>query len=1214
MTLTRSVAVLTVLALAALAVPAQISTGNFGPGQNWYLNPGTGDRGIRFPLPGATTIDIDTATAGWQTYQLPAEVRPDAQSPARYTTDYALSPTRAVLYAVKYNVNGGTPVCGGTSDTQVFLYGLGAPSGAGPYPMTAFTGAQGTCMHSPLAIGPKFWDVDGARIRTMVLVASTTPAPQKQWVLWGDLVGNQLGLDMNDYGPNVEEPQFAPSGNAAFMRYDTLVLPSRYAIVDLCKSPVGGAAGFTSRPVNIANAFTAARVVDAGGGAFQAVVSVNGVDEAPIPLDVHCYTGTSSCCFVGGSCQDLTPQACSQQGGQSGPNACAQTSCTESCCADGSCRLVSPAQCAAQGGTRQFTLTCQNVWCPPPTVACCDVIGTCYYASGSCPAGSSQAGNSCDTAHCPVLHFDVQKTGPSDKVAGETIDYVITYRNTGDVTGTAAVLRDTLPYGLSFVSASDGGTQTTFGVVEWNLGDVAPGQSGTRTMTAQIACAGLSSLNNYAQVLTKGVSFMSNAATTNVTDPPSAPLTVTVASVGAAGLPVKGGDVITHTVHLVNTTGARRPGLSIYFSPGQGMTLETLVNPGSGTMVQNSPTDWQWKGALPADGSTDIVFTSRVDGCTPRTSVALNGGYVDVYDSCTHNAGTGAAPVLPVRRAVDPKVQSITVPVRTSLETAISQGFYQAVRKGTTVDVQLTLTNSNPAAKNAASLSHRVPTGLTPVGNPPFVPPTDPAATWNSSNRTISWSGPLAAGQTVTVTYRATVDVNPPCPIGMTMSGGDGTCTINDSSNLLTVSAPPAPPYATVLTATNMYTFRPGVDTGLVGLTCFPNEAVGNGTRAVNGDLWAVALPTFRLNPDTLLLEGLPYTFFRTLGFSPGDVAVDERDGTVLFAGGGTIGFTPYTMLKRYDPTTHALTTILDASMPGPGQLKEIVVERTGFVGGLTYDGSVFRIDPVNRAFTQLPTGVVTRAATLNLDDDGAYVVTQSSFSSPVPMVKVDPATGAVTTITSDVLGLIPTARTPFQAAMSAGGGDVLLSYSFSGLGRVRRTPALSGQELIAYSASGRPEISLGWAGGACATDADGDGAKTGPGCGPGYPVDCNDADPNTRPNAPEINDGKDNQCPGDAGYGSVDEVSGSVFFDAADRNKVCWPAQAGATQYQLVRSSTPNFTSGCTRFNVATTCATDTGRPAGGAGYWYLVRATAPNAGSWGRNSAGVERTVTCP
>ncbi|HKZ49973.1 MAG TPA: DUF4215 domain-containing protein, partial [Candidatus Nanoarchaeia archaeon] len=53
-------------------------------------------------------------------------------------------------------------------------------------------------------------------------------------------------------------------------------------------------------------------------------------------------------------------------------------------------------------------------------------------------------------------------------------------------------------------------------------------------------------------------------------------------------------------------------------------------------------------------------------------------------------------------------------------------------------------------------------------------------------------------------------------------------------------------------------------------------------------------------------------------------------------------------------------------------------------------------------------------------------------------------------------------------------------------------------------------------------TDADNDGFRMeGGACGP---VDCDDNDISVFPNAPELCDAKDNQCPGDIGFGQVDE------------------------------------------------------------------------------------------
>jgi len=126
---------------------------------------------------------------------------------------------------------------------------------------------------------------------------------------------------------------------------------------------------------------------------------------------------------------------------------------------------------------------------------------------------------------------------------------------------------------------------------------------------------------------------------------------------------------------------------------------------------------------------------------------------------------------------------------------------------------------------------------------------------------------------------------------------------------------------------------------------------------------------------------------------------------------------------------------------------------------------------------------------------------------------------------------------------------------------------------------------------------------------------DCDDADPDTHPGASEINDGLDNHCPGDHGYGAVDEISGLCGFDnPADGDEFSWVPQPGATSYEVARSTDLHFAGDCvvhatteTYWNDGTPVPLDTC-------FRYLVRATQPNVGSWGVSSSGVERTPVCP
>jgi hypothetical protein len=125
---------------------------------------------------------------------------------------------------------------------------------------------------------------------------------------------------------------------------------------------------------------------------------------------------------------------------------------------------------------------------------------------------------------------------------------------------------------------------------------------------------------------------------------------------------------------------------------------------------------------------------------------------------------------------------------------------------------------------------------------------------------------------------------------------------------------------------------------------------------------------------------------------------------------------------------------------------------------------------------------------------------------------------------------------------------------------------------------------------------------------------DCDDGYYYTFPGASERNDTRDNQCSGDPGFGLVDEVSGSAGFSVpGDPAQFCWPAQAGATEYQVLRSTARDFAGGCASFVTGSTCWSDPTLPASKAAFHYLVRTLAPHVGSLGADSAGVERAGVC-
>jgi len=93
----------------------------------------------------------------------------------------------------------------------------------------------------------------------------------------------------------------------------------------------------------------------------------------------------------------------------------------------------------------------------------------------------------------PVLN--VSKTGcPNTTVPGGLLTYTISFSNTGSATAANAVLVDTIPAGTEVADA--GGGTVSNGTVTWQLGDLAPGASGTKTLVVLVDAANGSLLVN----------------------------------------------------------------------------------------------------------------------------------------------------------------------------------------------------------------------------------------------------------------------------------------------------------------------------------------------------------------------------------------------------------------------------------------------------------------------------------------------------------------------------------------------------------------------------------------------------------------------------------------------------------------------------------------------------------------------------------------------
>ena len=257
-----------------------------------------------------------------------------------------------------------------------------------------------------------------------------------------------------------------------------------------------------------------------------------------------------------------------------------------------------------------FTATVDNSTTnvPPPsgTVLGNDAIA---YVFGGVTANSSVlVGNGKD------LQLAIQ--GVPDRVApGSALTYTINYGNASSA-AVGARLSVELPAGTTFVSASDGGTASG-SAVSWDLGTIAAGYNGQRTLNVQVAAdasAGLWLVANTQLVDPVSGQTLVRDSTADLV----ASQSLLALSMSASPNPILPGQTIVYTLHVANqSTNTATGNFNINVTVPPYMTVSQVpggactTNPcrHGGLVYYNNV-------SLAAGANTVISFTATVDNST----------------------------------------------------------------------------------------------------------------------------------------------------------------------------------------------------------------------------------------------------------------------------------------------------------------------------------------------------------------------------------------------------------------------------------------------------------------------------------------------------------------------------------------------------------------------------------------------------------------------
>ena len=301
---------------------------------------------------------------------------------------------------------------------------------------------------------------------------------------------------------------------------------------------------------------------------------------------------------------------------------------------------------------------------------------------------------------------------------GENVTFTITVTNAGPDTATAVSVADTLPAGLSFVSAT--ASVGTYAAGLWNIGALSSGASATLDITATVTVGSLITNTATATTATYDPNGANDTASATV-DARSADLVVTKTVSNAT--PAFGANV-TFTVSAANAGPDTAANVHVADVLPAGLTLVSAT-PSIGTYVAG---DWNL-GSLANGASATLAILATVTNHLPITNTAT-------ISSATQD----------LQPANDTATAIVDVPDADVVVTKTVSNPTPAIN--TDVTFVVTVTNNGPSTATAVTVADTLPAGLN------LQSATASVGTYSGTTWT---AGSLANGQVETLTVIARV-------------------------------------------------------------------------------------------------------------------------------------------------------------------------------------------------------------------------------------------------------------------------------------------------------------------------------------------------------------------------------------------------------------------------------------------------------------------------
>ena len=297
----------------------------------------------------------------------------------------------------------------------------------------------------------------------------------------------------------------------------------------------------------------------------------------------------------------------------------------------------------------------------------------------------------------PTADLVTTKSGPAAVTAGQNITYSITTTNNGPSAAATVAITDTLPAGITFVTASNGGVATG-NVVNWPIiGSLANGASVTYSVLVRAANGG-----SYLDIAASGSSTPDLTAGNNNGSAPTARVTTVVT--GSADLVTTktgpsnatAGQDVTYTLITLNNGPSAAQNVAVTDTLATGAVFVSASNGGT---LSGNVVSWPSVASLPSGGSLSYAVTVHYNNA---------GGYLDIAAS----SSTTADPVASNNDGSAPNAQVITV-IGASADLLTTKSGPATATAGSDVVYTITTTNSGPSDAAGVVVSDTLPAGAT---------------------------------------------------------------------------------------------------------------------------------------------------------------------------------------------------------------------------------------------------------------------------------------------------------------------------------------------------------------------------------------------------------------------------------------------------------------------------------------------------------------------